>query len=223
VSIALQELDSAINTAQNDIIKITLNVGLFCVSNRFMGVLSDFMKQRPDIVFHIRHFQTASEYLDTDEYDLLLYPHGVLSPKYRGKLLFTEPYFLAVNKEVALAREKKIKLEMLKDYHLIFLRYGRANYDAAYYAYRNRGRSVTAAVLTNSHDVLRALVSRNAGVGFVAGDVSGVYKQDPNIILVPVDEEGFTNKVMIGFKREKHLSEAGKAFSEFISHAFSLS
>ena len=60
------------------------------------------------------------------------------------------------------------------------------------------------------------MIANNNVVGFVLEDCTEAYEQNPNIKLLPIDDPRFAREMMLCFKRDKHLSEAGQQFKEHV-------
>lgn len=98
--ISMEELENAAAAAQDKTVD-TLQLGLFCVSERFMACVSGFMKKQPEIGFSISQLDGSPDKIDTNKYDALVYPGGTGFRKYRGSLAYTERLFHAAHKNGA--------------------------------------------------------------------------------------------------------------------------
>ncbi|MBR3400692.1 MAG: hypothetical protein IKG67_00480, partial [Parasporobacterium sp.] len=58
--------------------------------------------------------------------------------------------------------------------------------------------------------------------GFVPASEAEGYKNDPDIVLLPVLDDRFSRSMKICFRREKHLSELGLLFRTFVIRYFDL-
>lgn len=217
---SIQELDTAADAAQDQTLDFTLHLGLFHLSGKLMRCVGDFMSSYPDIAFQVDYLETSSENIDTNEFDMLLYPRSTHFKKYKGDALYTEPYFLAVHKSNPMAMARTVSISDLHNQQLIFLKFDKNIYDISYHICLNEGISKKHHIFTNSHDIQRHLISMGCGAGFVPEGYAGVYENDANIKLIPVDDSEMSREIMIGFKREKHLGEYGKLFSKFVMGYF---
>lgn len=217
---SVQELDNAAGAAQDHILDSTLHLGLFHVSGKLMSCVGDFMSQYPDVFFQIDYLEASSEDIDTNEFDMLLYPRSAHFRKYKGDTLYTESYFLAAYKSSPLASARTVSISDLHDQRLVFLKYNKDIYDISYHICLNKGISRNNHILTNSHEIQRHLISSGHGSGFVQAGCCGIYENDVNIELIPVTDSEMSQEIMIGFKREKHLSESGKLFSRYVLDYF---
>ena len=71
-------------------------------------------------------------------------------------------------------------------------------------------------IITNSHEVQRQLIASGCGIGFVSEAHAEASKGDENIEKRPIFGENMQQEILIGFGRQKHLSEGGLLFSEYI-------
>ena len=218
---SVQGLDDAAAAAKDSLFSNpALYVGLFQHSERFMRCLGEFSIANPDIGFQLEYIAIAANDVDTNRFDMLLYPKNALFQKYRGDLAYVDTYFLAVHKNDPLASRKEIRLNDLKGRKVIFIKYGKALFDLPYNLCVSLDIRVGDSFFTNSHEVQRWLVSNGHGIGFVPQSCAAAYAADPNVALLPVADAGLRHEVMIGFKRDKHLSAAGRAFAAFVREHF---
>ena len=59
------------------------------------------------------------------------------------------------------------------------------------------------------------MIANNHLAGFVPESCSGLYRSDPKIALLHISDEKFSKKMMLCFKRDKHLSDLAKEFKRF--------
>ncbi|MCL1827870.1 MAG: LysR family transcriptional regulator [Oscillospiraceae bacterium] len=219
---SVQELENAVAAAKNRTAGPSLYLGLFLHSDRFMRCLGDFSKANPDLSFQADHLSIASRNVDINEFDMLLYPGNPLFQKYKGYMIYSDPYYLAVHKSDRLAGKDVAHLADVSGRKVIFIKNDGKLFDLPYHMCINSGIRISAGIFTNSPEVQRLLISDNCGVGFVPKSESGVYAADPDTVLLDVDEGGLSRDIMIGFKREKHLSAEGRRFSAFVRDHFGI-
>jgi len=219
---SVQELDNAVSATKNNAADPALHVGLFHHSERFMECLCLFRKENPSVAFQLEHLEIGSHSVDTDRYDMILYPRSPLLQKYKGDVAYSDPYFLAVHKSSPLAGRAAVRLPDLAGQTFVVIRYGDKLPELPFHPYDEKEQGGTAEIFTNSHEIQKWLVSNNCGVGFVAQGAAGVYASDENIALVPVAGAGFSCEVLIGFKREKHLSADGRCFAAYVREYFGI-
>jgi len=156
----------------------------------------------------------------TNEYDMLLFPQSSAFRKYNADMIYADPYFLAVHKSNPLVEKENVRLCDLSEQTLIFIKRGNNLFDLPYQLCVGLGRSVKDSIFTNNYEMQRWLVSNNHGMGFIPQGGAESYALDSNIALLPVQEDGLNREIMIGFKREKHLSDIGRQFAGFVRDYF---
>ena len=218
----VQTLDDAVLIVKNQVMNPMLCLGLFQHSKIFMCCLEDFSQKHPNVIFQLDYREIATYSIEDNEYDMLLYPRNPLFRKYKGYVVYSDKYLLAVHKSNPLANKDSVRLCDVPHEKAIFIKYGNNLFDLPYHFCINSGYNVSDCTLTNSHEIQRWLISNNRGVGFVPQSSAGQYDFDSEIALLPVMEEGLLREVMIGFRRDKHLSEISKVFSEFVRGYFGL-
>ena len=75
---------------------------------------------------------------------------------------------------------------------------------------------------SDTRDVHRRMIALNHASGFVPESESAGYINDPDIRLLQILDKRFTRHMKICFLREKHLSELGLMFREFVISYFGL-
>jgi len=219
---AMEELENAAVMARDQIADFTLNVGLFCMSERLIGCLGKFSNQHPELLFNVNYLYDNLDKIDTNEFDILIYPREPLFRRYRGQRAYMERYLLAVHRDNPLAAKSQVSLSDVQNENLIFMKCDTKRYDNTYYLYRSFVKLKKNYNFCNSYEIQRLMISFNQGIGFVPEGSAGAYLGDDNIVLVPIVNEGFEQEVFIGFKREKHLSENGRLFAAFVTEYFEL-
>ena len=219
---SVKELDDAVDSVKNRVCSPTIYVGLLVHSDRFMKCLGDFSMSNPGIGFEVEHLEVAPYSFDTNEFDMLLYPQDQLFHKYKGNVIYSDPYVMAVHKSNPLARKETVRINDATAQKMVFLRHSNKLLDLPYHLCVSLDIHLSDSIFTNSCEIQRWLVSNNFCVSFVPQGGSGVYAVDPDIKLLPVDDDGLRQNIMVGFKREKHLSEVGKKFAQFVCGYFGI-
>lgn len=217
---SIQGIDDAVAAVNNQAPSPALYIGMFHHSRKFLHCIGDYSKANPGVSFQVKRLEIESHSIDTNEFDLLLFSQNPLFQKYRGHTIFSDPYLLAVHKSHPLADREAIRLSEIAPYKVVFLKYSSKLYDLPYHICVSLGVRTSDDIFTNNNEIQRWFVSNNHGVGFVPQGDSDTYAADPNIVLIPVSDEGLSREIMIGFKREKHLSPAGKQFAAFVREYF---
>ena len=76
--------------------------------------------------------------------------------------------------------------------------------------------------LTDDREPHRPLVAAGVGRGFVPEGCAGPYRAEPAIRLLPIRGDKFRRRLMLCFKRDKHLSPAGQDLRAFVLDHFGL-
>ena len=218
----IQGLDDAVAAAKYQVVSPSLYIGLFHHSERFMRCLEDFAEANPNVSFQLERLDIAANNIDTNEFDMLLYPRNPLFSKYKGVMAYSDPYFLAVHKSSPLANRETVLLDDVSGQKVVFLRHGNRFFDLPYHLCVSLDARVNDGMFTNSHEIQMWFVSNNLGAGFVPQSSSAAYAADRNIALIPVADDGLSQDIMIGFRREKHLGGVGRQFAAFVRSYFGL-
>ena len=220
---SVQELDDAASTIKNQLVTgPALYVGLFQHSERLMRCISEYSRSDPGASFQLEHLEITAGDIDTNRFDMLLYPKNAYFRRYKGEVVYSDPYLLAVHNTDPLAGRRTVRLGDLAAKKVIFIKHGNTLFDLPYNLCVCLGVRVRDSLFTNSYEIQRWLVSSGCGVGFLPQSSAAAYAADPGIALLAVAEEELRNEVMIGFKREKHLSTAGKSFAAFVRKYFNI-
>lgn len=221
---SVRGLDDAASAVKSHLISNpSLYIGLFQHSEEIMRCLEEFSNVSPEICIQLDHLRVTSNDVDTNRFDMLLYPKNSLFQKYKGEIVYFDPYLLAVRVSDPLTRAKAVRLSALSARRVVFIKHEDSLFDLPYNLCVSLGVRIRESLFTNSHEIQRWLISNGRGVGFVPRSGAAAYSSDPNITLLPVAEERLGHDIMVGFKREKHLSAAGRALSSFVREYFSLS
>ena len=215
--VSVQELDNATAAAQDELLNSTLRIGLLHVGSGFLRCLGSFSRENPAVVLQVDHLTDSAENIDTNQFDLLLYPRSTQLRRYKGQFLFAEAYSVAMRADNPLCARNAVALEDLGQQNIVFIKIERNRYEPPYYACKSAGLMTNARIITNSHIVQRELISEGGGVGFVSEGYADLYTSGGDIQLRPVSGESISQEFMIGFKRRKHLNKNGLLLVEFIA------
>jgi len=217
---SLDGLDGAVAAVKNQTTSQSLYLGIFHRSEIFLRCLGEFAGANPNVGFQLECLELASHVIDTNEFDMLIYPQSPRFSKYKGERIYTEPYLLAVHKSHSFADRDSVNLSDVAGQKVVFIKNDRKDYDLPYQMCLSLDVRTNSSIFTNSYEIQRWFVSNNHGIGFVPQGSSACYTADPDVVLLPVTDENLSQEIMIGFKREKHLSAAGKRFAAFVRAYF---
>ena len=220
----LQELDYA----KDDIrllstgAKARIRIGTAGGTDRLSECVAAFRKEHPETEFELSGSIEGDGHLDINEYDMLIYPDGWGYEKYTGYPLYEEHYLLAVPAEHPLAKFPLVRLKALSGQNLIFLRSGRNHAEYPFQICGALAISFSSQSFVDSRELHRQLIAEGAGIGFVPSGSAAFYRHDAGIRLVPVQDRKLTRKMMVCFRKEKHLSETAKKFKGFVLDFFTV-
>lgn len=199
-----------------------LSLGLFRPHGLIFKCMEEFASMCPGVEYTVSYNPGSVDRLDLDEYDMLLYPRELIFKKYKGYAAAVDRYYLAVHKSSRFSGKRSVSLSELSGESFIFLKFGTRNPERSYHLCAGSGIVLNVRCFTNSVEAHRRLISAGLGIGFIADSSSDSYKNDSNITLIPVADEEFEQEIMLGFKRDKHLSETGRLFRSFVMDRFGL-
>ena len=217
---SVRELDNAASSAQYLDERPMLYLGLFHNSEKFMNCLKEYSESNQNVVIQLDDLEITSFNINTNEYDMLLFPRIPSFRKYKADFIYADPYFLAVHRDNPLSEKTAVRLCDLSAQKLILIKHGESMFDLPYHLCFSLGIQVKYGMFTNNYETQKGLVSKNLGAGFVPQSGAESYMLDPYIALLPVLDDGLNREIMIGFKREKHLSDIGRQFAAFVCSYF---
>ena len=202
-----------------------LPVGITGNNSTLTGMLMDFAQMHPEVRFLLQCNIESVESIDINHYDMLVYPEGERYKKFNGTPIGINPFLLAVGRRHPLFKslQKKgegafadVSILDLEDEDFVFVRQRRDFVEMPYELCQGAAMRPHVKAFTNSQDMHRQIVASGNAIGFVARGSADAYYDDPNICLVPVGDKGFHVRLMVCFKRDKHLSSMGKELRAFV-------
>lgn len=191
-------------------------VGVYQADEQLTGHLVAYARAHPEVELDVDCFTDTQQEMDINKYDMLIYPAGAQQDKFRSYFLRNEHYLLAVPAEHPLSGKTTVSLEDLRGQSFVFVRQGKISVEEPYYLCAGLNLRIKSLYNTNSQEQHRLLVASGVALGFVAEGCAGSYRLDSRICLKPISDNKFYRKVMVCFRRSKHLSEAGKQFQQFM-------
>jgi len=198
--------------------RVRLNLGIFWSQSLIIDCLKEFVKIHDNVDFNINCNIGSIEHLDTDYFDMMIYPKDAdpVFKTYKGHIIARERFKLVLNKAHPLASKKTVDIQDLKDEQFVFIQHSRRRIEQPYHLCLSRGFKPKIKFTTNSLESHRQIIARNLAIGFMTEGNLEFYSYHPDLALLEIEDEMFVQTVMIGFKREKHLSETAKIFKDFI-------
>jgi len=199
-----------------------LSIGMYQPDERVTDAVARFAASHTDLELDMNCFIDSDERLDINKYDMLLYPEGNRYEKFRGFFIGKEPYYLALPSGHFLSKEKVIDPDMLKGRHFVFMSREQRYIEEPYYLCAGLNLRLKALYFTNAREQHRQLIASRVALGFVPEGCAGQYRNDERICLRPISDGRFARNIMLCFKREKYLTQAGMEFQSFMTEALGL-
>lgn len=199
-----------------------LTVGLFESDHLLSDCLVSFARICPQVNYDLRCGIEGEELPDINRYDMLLYPDENRYRKFRGVFLRDEPYFLAVSAAHPLADRPAVLPQELNGESFVFLNRDKLYIEEPYYLCTGLNLSLRVRCLTDDREQHRQLIAAGLALGFVPEGCAERYRADRHIRLVRLSNAKFSRRMMVCFKRTKHLTALGRTFRSFVLDYFSL-
>lgn len=223
-TLALRELEYALDDMRllSTGADCRVKIGTAGSSSRLADCIAAFHRAHPEAEFDLNGGIEGIEHLDINDFDALIYPAGGRYEKFTGFPLWEERYFLAVPAEHPLAACAVMKLQALEGQNLVFLRDGRAFVEHPFRICGALAVRFGSQCYVDSRELHRELIASGVCVGFVPEGCAALYRADPALRLIPIQDRRFARQMMICFRREKHLSGLARAFRDFAQNYFGL-
>ena len=199
-----------------------LCVGLCGPDEPVGACLAAFSASHPQITLDLDCSIEEKEPLDINQYDMLLCPDTGDYRRFRGIVLREERYLLALPAAHPLAQRAGVLPKELAGQPFVFLRRGETGMADPYDLCAGLNLGLSTLCLTDDREQHRQLVAAGVGLGFVPEGCAGPYRAEPAIRLLPIRGDKFRRRLMLCFKRDKHLSPAGQDLRAFVLDHFGL-
>lgn len=199
-----------------------ISVGLYQPDEKISASLAAYAAAHPETELYMNCFIHSEKMLDINNYDMLLYPDGNRYEKFHSIFLRNEPYLLAMPAGHPLSAEETVSPRQFSGRHFVFMSREQHYIEEPYYLCAGLNLMVKSLYFTNAREQHRQLISSGVALGFVPEGCSGQYNSDPGICLRPISDEVFSRRIMICFKRSKHLSPAGLEFRSFMARSLGI-
>lgn len=222
--VILRELDGALDQlrAYAGGAGARLSVGLCGPDEPLSTCLAAFSRANPRAALELDCAIESQENLDINQYDMLLYPDTGRYQRFRGTPLREEGYLLVLPAGHPLARRPGVLPRDLAGQPFVFLRQGRLGPADPYDLCTGLNLGLRPVCFTDDREQHRQLVAAGVGLGFVSEGSAGAYRADPALRLVRIQGDRFRRRLMLCFKRDKHLSPAGQTLRDFVLNYFGL-
>jgi LysR family transcriptional activator of glutamate synthase operon len=169
--------------------RLGIGVGEGFIENLLATVLEQFSLQFPDIVVEFRSGATSEiiSMVRNDDVDLGLCAGGGSDPAIRARTFRAAPFCALVSPRHALAGERRIRFEQLRDQRLIFMpeRFGVQQYlDAIIRAER---LTVTPSYRCDLFSAAQAIAAAGLGVAFMSTDAARQYLDSGRLVALEIE------------------------------------
>ncbi len=222
-----QELELAVTDmkALAGISSQRIRVGVAGGSSSVVECITSFQKKRPEAVFDLRCDIDIQEYLDINDYDVLVYPEDLRFKKLSSYRLEKEKYFLAVSHRHPLAAQTSVQIKDLSGLEFVVLCRGDSSLE---YSIEFPCRVCVALNLpfrvqcfADNREIQQQMIISGDAVGFIpAGSVLTCNQE--RLKLLPIADAQFSRQILLSFRREKHLSPLARKFKHFALDYFQL-
>jgi DNA-binding transcriptional LysR family regulator len=155
---------------------------------------------------------------------MIVYPldADTMLRKYKGYVIAHERFQLVLNNKHPLAAKKTVDIRELKDELFVFIQHSKRKIEQPYHLCTAEGFKPRVKYTTNSLESHRQIIAGGLAIGFVSEGNLPFYSADANLSILDINDHQFFQTVMIGFKREKHLSETARIFRDFVMDHFQI-
>ena len=201
---------------------MTIRIGFAGQIHNLFRCMKEFRKDRPDVQFDLNSDIESIDHIDINDFDVLIYPDEPRYARFSGYRIGKETYSLAVCAESEAARHVVATQELMQGRDYVFLKHGDNHIEFPYRVCTSLAMNMRSQSFADSRGAHRRLISTGMAVGFVPEGEAAAYEREKNIRLLPILDQRFSRRMMICFKREKHLSETALAFKKKMMDYFGL-
>jgi len=219
-SLALLDTAAEESSAQPGTLTGRLRLGLFWPDERIYSCIAAFSRLYPGVSFWVDSQPENPAHISTDVYDMLLYPTDTLFLKYRGEVIARERLYLALPAGHPLARSGPLSPHALRNEPFVFLHYGNGAPAYPYELCLRHGLHPNIRLLADNAETQQRLIAAGMALGFVPEHRRVACAADPPVALAELTGD-WMQPVLLGFRREKHLSETARAFQQQVAEQFS--
>lgn len=223
-NLVLRNLDAAVeeirlSSGGND---SRIRIGTVGNCGPVIRCMAAFGRENPGTEFDLNSAVETEDHVDINDYDMLVYPAGIKYEKFSGYRLCREKYLLAVPAGHPLAGSSTITPKKLTGQDFVFLRTGHDRIEPAYELCAALALQFRSQCFADSRELHRQMVASGLAMGFVPEGEAEAYRADKRIALLQVSDARFSRELMVCFRKEKHLTERGRAFMDYTIRFFGL-
>ncbi len=193
-----------------------IRIGAAGIPPGFLSIMTEFAALHPETEFILNTRIEEEEHLNINDFDALICPDEYRFEKLSGFPLYEEHYLFAVLCGSPYAGRHVFSTEMLKKSPVVFLRGNMLTPEYPFRVCSAFAGDPETMSFVDTREAHRRLIAAGIAAGFVPESEADAYRADPGIALLPIMNDRFTRSMKICFLREKHLSELGAQFREFV-------
>jgi len=223
-TMTLRELDYAMHDMRllSTGAETRIRIGAAGLSDGLTECLAAFRQLSPEAEFELTGGIEPTEWLDINDYDMLIYPAGRKYEKYTGYPLYEERYQLAVASRHPLAAKPSLRPKALEGQDVVFLRGGHAAEEYPFQICSALALHFHSVSFSDTREFHRQMIADGLCVGFVPASCAAFYRGSGEVRLIPIQDKRFSRQMMVCFRREKALSPYVRRFRDFVLDYFSV-
>ena len=199
-----------------------IRIGTAWTGYSLLECIARFRETHPEASFDLDSAIERQECADINDYDMLIYPAGQKYQKYKGVFLCDEGYSLALRRNHPLAAARTLQPAELAGLSMVFLRTGSGGAEYPCQLCDTMLLRFPGSCYVDSRHLHRQIIASGLCAGFVPDGAADFYLEHPAIRLVPVRDRRFSRRMLVCFRREKHLSPLALEFRDFAAAFFGL-
>ena len=199
-----------------------IRIGSAAMPPEMIECIGSFSEMHPECLFVLNNRIDFEENIDINNYDALICPDEFRFEKLNGYHLFNENYYFAVNKNDSLAKEEVFSLSMLNNTPVVFMQGDEMTPEYPYIICTSAEARGETVFFTDTREAHRKMIEAGRAAGFVPKTEAESYADSRNIKLLHILDPRFSRPMKICFLRERHLSELGLQFREYVIDSLKL-
>ena len=195
---------------------LTIRIGFAGKINEVLDIMWRFRNIRPDVRYDLKSDIESIEHLDINDFDVLIYPDEPRYARFNGYPVGEEKYLFAVAAHSPLSRSAVASPALMRGQDFVFLRRGLNHIEYPYRICTSLALDMRSQSFADSRGAHRRMISMGMAVGFVPEGEVKTYSADRQIKVLPILDKRFSRRMMVCFKREKHLSDVAREFKDYL-------
>ncbi len=190
-----------------------ISIGAAGCVPKILDCASQFRKTHPDCNFEFDFGIEEHDTIDINDYDVLIYPEGSKYAKFAGYEMGEEKYLLAVPSSHPLASCPLASAKHLAELDYVFVRKGKFYSEFPHRVCTALNIPFHSVCYTDTRQSQMQIIASGMAVGLIPDSLESSFS-GRNIRLIPLNNERFSRKMKICFKRRKHLSPLAEEFAD---------